>query len=918
MRESGKPAPSADMPVDPHNLVRIQQNKEYIRNICILAHVDHGKTSLSDCLLASNGIISPSQQGVIRYLDSRPDEQAKGITMESSAVALYFRSARSPASLKTSPEAPQFDEYLVNLIDSPGHIDFSSEVSTAARLCDGAVILVDAVEGVCSQTVTVLKQVYDERIRPLLVVNKIDRLVTELQMTPQEAGTHLTKLIEQVNAVLGSLYAGKRMEFHDQLYERKEKFAKDAEHSDLSEDDLYFTPQTENVIFTSAIDGWGFSLGQFAAIYSKRLSFNREKLQQILWGDYYLDMRTKKVSRTPKSKSEKTIFVQFVLDNIWAIYKAAMDGDTDKVSKIVNSLGLKIPDNCMPKVGKSLAARILSQWLPVSRSLLLGITLRLPSPVDAQRLRYELMLSSTPSPELVPKIVSDSIKNCDSEGPVVAYVSKVIRISEKDIAKASDLVSELRVLSDRLLRDQLHHDHGSDVLIGVARVYSGRISIGMELDLLNPRHVPGEKCGRDKVKITGLYVLMGRDFIPMQEALAGSIVGIGGLDGGIVKSGTLISPEADGPNFARGAEIAQPILYVALEPEDPTKLDALEEGLRLLNISDPSVEVTLSNQGEHILGTAGELHLERCLKDLTERFAKIEIQASQPIVPYRETIVGSKKNPCVISVGDVTLSVETQPLDEVTKKQLQDGKYNPDDSVVAINGTNILMADSAVHRNFLGTRVTGIWQRGVFDGSIISGFHAAMANGPLASEPVEGVLVRIMMLDASDESPSVGLLRRMIPTTRDLILKNMKEYSQRLLLATYLCEIQASTEVLGKVYPVVTRRHGRVLSEEHKEGTPFFTITASLPVINSFGFSEEIRKRTSGAANSQLIYHGFEILDEDPYWVPSTEEELEHIGKIADRENLALTYVNAIRRRKGLRVNEKVVESSEAQRNLKR
>ena len=169
---------------------------------------DHGKTSLTDALIATNGIISPKLAGKIRCLDSRPDEQLRGITMESSAISLYFSLLR-----RSAPDAqPEPKEFLINLIDSPGHIDFSYEVSTASRLCDGAVVLVDAVEGVCSQTVTVLRQSWIEKLKPLLVINKMDRLITELKMSPGEAYTHLSKLLEQVNAVMGSFYQGERME----------------------------------------------------------------------------------------------------------------------------------------------------------------------------------------------------------------------------------------------------------------------------------------------------------------------------------------------------------------------------------------------------------------------------------------------------------------------------------------------------------------------------------------------------------------------------------------------------------------------------------------------------------------------------------------------------------------------------------
>jgi ribosome assembly protein 1 len=272
--------------------------------------------------------------------------------MESSAISLFFSMLRRP-----SPEAaPVPKEYLINLIDSPGHIDFSSEVSTASRLCDGAVVLVDAVEGVCSQTVTVLRQTWVEQLKPILVVNKMDRLITELKMSPAEAFSHLTRLLEQVNAVIGSFYQGERMEDDLQWRERMEdriitSAARDQDRKKQSEDDesaqvitestefeerddedLYFAPEKNNVIFCSAVDGWAFTIRQFAAIYEKKLGIKRTVLEKVLWGDYYLDPKTKRVLGVKhlKGRALKPMFVQLVLDSIWAAYTATTGGDKGK------------------------------------------------------------------------------------------------------------------------------------------------------------------------------------------------------------------------------------------------------------------------------------------------------------------------------------------------------------------------------------------------------------------------------------------------------------------------------------------------------------------------------------------------------------------------------------------------------------
>jgi len=125
-------------------------------------------------------------------------------------------------------------------------------------------------------------------------------------------------------------------------------------------------------------------------------------------------------------------------------------------------------------------------------------------------------------------------------------------------------------------------------------------------------------------------------------------------------------------------------------------------------------------------------------------------------------------------------------------------------------------------------------------------------------------------------------------------------------------------EVLGKVYGVITQRRGRIVGEEMKEGTPFFHISALLPAVESFGFGDDIRKKTSGAASPQLIFSGYEILDIDPFWEPFTEEELEDLGELADKENIAKKYMEDVRKRKGLFVAKRLFAGAEKQRTLKR
>lgn len=217
-----------------------------------------------------------------------------------------------------------------------------------------------------------------------------------------------------------------------------------------------------------------------------------------------------------------------------------------------------------------------------------------------------------------------------------------------------------------------------------------------------------------------------------------------------------------------------------------------------------------------------------------------------------------------------------------------------------------------------------------FIDKITYAFQLATSQGPLCAEPVQGIAVFLEEINvhvSPEEEAAPDRMGRLtgevIKTVRDSIRQGFLDWSPRILLAMYSVEIQASTDVLGRVYAVLTRRRGQILSEtlsntsSSTTGSQTFTISALLPVAESFGFSDEIRKRSSGSASPQLRFAGFEMVDEDPFWVPWTEDELEDLGELADKENVAKRYVDAMRRRRGLLVKEVLVDA-EKQKNMKR
>lgn len=158
---------------------------------------------------------------------------------------------------------------------------------------------------------------------------------------------------------------------------------------------------------------------------------------------------------------------------------------------------------------------------------------------------------------------------------------------------------------------------------------------------------------------------------------------------------------------------------------------------------------------------------------------------------------------------------------------------------------------------------------------------------------------------------------QLISLSRTLFETAFLFWSPRLMLAVYRCSIQTTAEMLGKVYSALGKRRGQILSEEYHDGIGFFTVNSLLPVVESFGFASDLRGRTAGIAIPQLIFSGYEILPEDPFVVPSTEEEIEDDGVIRE-ENQAIKYLLSIRERKGLFVERKLVQFAEKQRTLRR
>ncbi|MFG1446504.1 MAG: GTP-binding protein, partial [Thermoplasmatales archaeon] len=351
-----------------------------IRNIGIAAHIDHGKTTLSDNLIAGAGMMSEELAGKQLVLDYDEQEQARGITINAASASMVHE--------------VEGTTYLVNLIDTPGHVDFGGDVTRAMRAVDGAVIVVDSVEGPMPQTETVIRQALRERVKPILFINKVDRLINELKLGPEDMMKKFVKIITEVNRLL-------------------KRYAPDE-----FKDAWQVNVENGSVIFGSAFNNWAVS-----------------------------------TKYTPKSS------VGFK-----EVYQYLASGDQKTLAK------------------KS----------PLHKVLLDAVVHHLPSPKVAQVYRIPQIWKGDINSE-----VGKAMTTCDSNGPVMMMVTKII-------------VDE----------------HAGEVAVG--RLFSGKLVKGVEL------YISG--AGDKKYKVQQLAMMVGPDRIPIDEMDAGNIPAVVGLKDAIAGS----------------------------------------------------------------------------------------------------------------------------------------------------------------------------------------------------------------------------------------------------------------------------------------------------------------------------------------------------------------------------------------------
>lgn len=320
-----------------------------IRNMSVIAHVDHGKSTLTDTLIARAGIISQAAAGLARATDTREDEKERGITIKSTGVSLFYNYPYDAPNPEKKADGTVETGYLINLIDSPGHVDFSSEVTAALRVTDGALVVVDYVEGVCVQTETVLRQALGEKIKPVLFINKIDRGILELQVEGENMYQQFCRVIENANVIISTYEA-------DDMGESQQ-----------------VDPARGTVAWGSALFGWAFTLTRFARIYCSKFKIDMNLMLVKLWGDNYFDAKAKKWkvdSDAEDGTQMKRCFVQFIMEPVIRLCKNCMDGNNEAIDKMLATLEIVLTNEEKERKGKDKMRVVFQKWINAADALI--------------------------------------------------------------------------------------------------------------------------------------------------------------------------------------------------------------------------------------------------------------------------------------------------------------------------------------------------------------------------------------------------------------------------------------------------------------------------------------------------------------------------------------------------------------------
>lgn len=767
------------------------------RNFSIIANVDAGKSSISDNILAMGGLIKESDIGVKRGTDTLDVEKERGITVKSTGVSVNF----------------SLDEqnYRINMIDSPGHADFNQNTQSAIRITDGALVLVDVVEGVQTQTVTVLRQALADRVKPVLVINKFDRLLFELQMQPDEVYTKLVKIIYDVNQLI-----------------------EDYQTEDNKWIDGDLSPVNGTVIFSSAYHNWGFDILSLAKMYNPEKA---EELCKYMFGDYFVDTESGRIVRNGTEITR--VFCQYVYNPIKEMTEYLIDPNSPRNHRRhFKKLGYDIDLEENETKNKDLYKKVFKKLFHLGSTLKKLIAHKLPNPIEAQHYRasvlYSGLLDETDQ-------VYQSIKQCDPNGPVIFYVTLMVPTGE------------------------------GGRFYAFGRIFSGTLRPGQKVTVLDSNYEYGStKDIFTNKSVQRVVQFIGAKIEAQEEVTAGNIVAIQGIDNVMTKSGTVTTLDMCYPIKTIKFTVS-PVVQVSVKPKNGSELQKLLDGMKRLEKSDPVIKTVVTEARELLICATGDLHLELSIEDLI-RYSGIEIIVGEPVVSFREAVVDTNGTICLAKSSNKhnRIWLTAEPLNEELVKLLESGELNLRDSKKLSstltkdfkwdpNHAKKVWAIGPFEEptNMLVDCTIGAQGLNEVKDGIIDGFTQGCLSGIIAKEKLRGIRFNLV-----DIQLHVDRVHRNANIMAQTMLRSMR--ACQLCNGPTLCEplfkitICTTKEMVGTVYSCISYKKGTVINEETNPLNPISTITGFLPVLESFGFDAFIKEKTSGQAFTQLTFDKWE------------------------------------------------------------
>ena len=832
----------------------LQKNLRDVRNLALIGDYKSGKTKFADILIRSQTMThftAPSK----KFTTDSVFEKERKLTINTKPFSFPFSDR-------------QGKHYLWNALDTPGHPDFFDEVKCALEIVDGVILIVDVIEGVTQNLKRLVEEVKYFRLETVVVINKIDRLIVEAKLPPEDAYLKIKLVLDQLSELI-----------------------------DVS-------PSRGNVYFASTRYRFLFGIDFFARKSLSQLMKPGVSIDRLLWGNVYYDFDKREFTKSAKNKSLRRTFVDFVLEPVYKIFSHIVAKEKEALRHFLFKMGLEVKNKLVEEISlKELLQNVLGSFLCDTPSFVQRVCELLPDAekgnqriikrISGLESRFTgecsddvLLLITKVYPEMPP--LDDPPKSFSVFGRVLhGVISKNTRLSIAD-ANSREVFP--------ILKNRMHFPHcahlKSEILEAVPGSFVYFEGIGAHISkqgwifkstLKNPKLRLRELALGSKVKLA-LEPLQPQNLQTVLENLSYLLKVFPGLKTKTEESGELVI-------FGRGELFMDVVLnflrnfYAKCE----------------IRLSEPSCAFA------------------ECGIVTSQMFGRTRTENRKNMVEFITEPLEKEFSSSYLKLKSLELDEIEQHHAQLADSQNHDGYVNPANMIIDDSDTGNLRG--CLVNTFKWDRLAAktFWCFGpssehpcllmddsfadasskslLFDvkPQIVNGFTWAMREGPLCEEPLREMKVKLTNFTI-DPSPRNKTAEQIIVITHKAIHTAMLLATPRLMEPLYDFEILCTQDALQTIYTILARRRGQLTHEKPKPGTVYYEVVGRIPILESFGFETDLKLQTLGQATVSMGFGGWDLLPGDPLDKDVKLTLLEP----AEPNSLARDVMIKTRRRKGL------------------